>query len=81
MSYWEETLGVWMKKIAGKDYCAICDYPLDKNRFPEDYPKEWMFCCGCKGIADLITDGILKSRDLRDGIYDKILDKITLVGK
>lgn len=77
--YWMDALEVWKNENFGKDRCVICSFHLEKDRFPDDYPKEWMFCCGCKTLIGLILDGRVKKEHLIDGIYDLILDKITIV--
>lgn len=57
------------------DCCAVCNHTLNK-KFPEDYPEEWKFCCGCRMVAEIITEGIIPRSDL----FKEIYKKITLVG-
>lgn len=63
-------------KIFAFDYCAICDFPLDK-KFPKDFPDNWKFCCSCHACAVIITEGPTPRSD----IFERIYKKITLVGK
>jgi len=64
--------------ITGK--CAICHGFLH-NDFPEDFPKDWKFCCQCKIIAEsLVNDcSVGDYRAFKDSAQ-KIWDRITLVG-
>jgi len=34
------------------ELCCVCSLKLTVP-FPEDYPKDWMFCCICIQIAEL----------------------------
>lgn len=36
--------------------CAICNCDLTRT-FPNDFPDEWKFCCGCKIIVEMLIEG------------------------
>lgn len=55
--------------------CAVCGNNLT-NEFPEDYPNEWKFCCGCKDAAEELGKGTTA----RSQLYKVVYKKITLVG-
>jgi len=78
-SMWKEAVAEWMKQLEGDKKCAICSFPLHNENFPEDFPDEFKFCCGCLGIAKLIIKGTLMENDLTGNFYDRVLNKITLV--
>lgn len=69
------------KKEFGKDRCDICGYVLNDDSFPDDFPKEWMFCCYCKIIAEAIVEKRLVNKYTTDSFYTKIIDKIIIVKK
>ena len=61
--------------------CSLCNYPLT-TKFPDDFPDDWKWCCGCLALAkrmlvnpsnyiDQIGIGYLSGRIYR---------KMTLVG-
>ncbi len=77
----KDTIIIWNafsppKILSLIDYCAVCQFPLDK-KFPEDFPDEWKFCCACHACAKYIIEG----ETARSDIFKKIEKKITLVGK
>jgi len=76
---WEDCIQIWRDNYFGNDHCIICGDLLEKNKFPDDYPDDWKFCCGCKVIAGFIVDGIIKKEHTEANYYDRILNKITLV--
>ena len=66
------------RRITG--FCVMCKQILTKE-FPEDYPMEWKFCCGCKALADhLILAQCSKGLIFSTLNSRRMLDKITLVG-
>jgi len=36
--------------------CNICSFWLENNKFPDDFPKEWRWCCGCLNIGAMILE-------------------------
>jgi len=77
---WQKAIKTWEESIFGAGYCAICNHVLHGG-FPEDFPKEWKFCCQCKIIAEsLVNDCSVEDyRAFKDSAR-KIYKKITLVG-
>ena len=69
---------IWSEIKTGN--CSICDSMLT-NKFPDDYPDDWKFCCSCKSMAEEIVKGTLPSCFWLNEKPNKILDKITLAGK
>ena len=60
--------------------CALCTYPLIV-KFPEDYPDDWKWCCGCLALAkDIIKDPFNYVDQLEIGyLFGRIYRKMTLV--
>ena len=62
------------KRITGQ--CSICEGNLT-NKFPDDFPDEWKFCCACR----LCASWIIKGETPRSHRFKEIYKRITLVGK
>ena len=58
-------------------HCCVCNHQLTEE-FPDDYPKDWMFCCNCLGLAKLIAKGYFLEPSWTDRSIGKIRNKITL---
>lgn len=65
--------------------CAICNTMLT-NKFPDDYPDDWKFCCRCFEWTIKITRAhylpsgdYLRTSVENNAVLKKIMDKITLV--
>lgn len=52
--------------------CAVCFTDLhDPGNFPEDFPDEWKFCCGCMNAADnIVNRGIKKVIEFYDFFFN-----------
>ena len=64
-------------KLGYNGRCVICGFPLVR-KFPEDFPKDWKFCCNCHMIAEEMAMGEIS------GLWSchrvrEIYNKITLV--
>ena len=57
--------------------CVICYFRLTE-KFPDDFPDEWKFCCGCLEMAKLIIEGNLAHFCWAFNKPNEILQKITL---
>ena len=79
-SMWDEAVAEWLKQFEADKKCAVCSFPLHNDNFPDDFPNEWKFCCGCLLIAEGIIKGVLVKTDLIGNFYDRVLNKITIVG-
>jgi len=68
--------------MSKEDECAICFYKLDKlSKFPKDYPKEWMWCCGCLNVGEMLVEkGIDEMKDIFH-ISNSTLKRIKEVNK
>ena len=53
-----------------KHRCVICGFPLD-DVFPNDFPEEFKFCCGCLIFAKTLT-----KFDINSFIFNPRLIKI-----
>jgi len=62
------------KVISTYGKCVICKFHLH-NKFPEDFPEDWKFCCNCQNTALLIVRGTLTPLLIRE---KKIYNKITV---
>jgi len=72
------------------ELCVICSFKMTR-KFPEGFPDEWKFCCGCKTWGEnIIKQGVAYTKDLYseydiDGTFTdlihKIYEKVTMVGK
>ena len=60
--------------------CSLCSYPLS-NRFPDDFPDDWKWCCGCLGLAkDIIASPYDFVDHMNIGyLFGRIYRKMTLV--
>jgi len=58
--------------------CSICGNNLTRE-FPEDFPKEWRWCCFCKLVAETMVEGdCLKGRcfERRVGKLGKLINLV-----
>ncbi len=48
-----------------EERCAVCDGHINNSLFPEDYPKEFKFCCSCRaGIEYIILPSEVQKRHI-----------------
>ena len=67
-----------LTRLRFKGKCTICGFPLVRV-FPEDFPKEWKFCCNCHYIAKMLTTGSVDEKIWGVFRVKKIKRKINLV--
>ena len=60
--------------------CSLCGYLLSK-KFPDDFPDDWKWCCGCLALAKGIITCSSNCLDYMEIGYllGRIYRKITLV--
>ena len=60
--------------------CSLCSYPLS-TKFPDDFPDDWKWCCGCLGLAiNIIEDPSNYVDQMEIGyLFGRIYRKMTLV--
>ena len=55
-STWKEVVAVWLKQFGGNERCAVCNSVLHSGNFPDDFPKEWMWCCSCLTVGEMLVE-------------------------
>ena len=62
--------------------CYICStFIHEPDIFPDDFPSEWRWCCGCKAIACLIISTSLVNTKLAFNSSINILRRVKKVNE
>ena len=62
--------------------CAICrDWLHDCSVFPDDFPREWKWCCECVTIGVMLIERDREEMKNMFNDFDSILERIERVNK
>lgn len=62
--------------------CAICrNWLHDMSVFPDDFPREWKWCCGCVTIGEILIDIGIEEVEFTFSECNSILKRIERVNK